>query len=184
MQSVFLPVCFRKGNFMEDKFQVGVITSTHGVRGEVKVYPTTDDARRFKRLKEVILDTGKEQITLEIEGVKFFKQFVILKFKGIDNINDVEKYRQKSLYVIRSNAVRLNRDEYFIADLMGLKILDENNEAIGVLKDVMETGANDVYMIEMNDGRELLLPAIKQCVLKVDVEAGFMRIHILEGLLD
>ena len=169
---------------MEDKFQVGVIPSTHGVRGEVKVYPTTDDARRFKRLKEVILDTGKEQITLEIEGVKFFKQFVILKFKGIDNINDVEKYRQKSLYVTRSNAVRLNRDEYFIADLMGLKILDENNEAIGVLKDVMETGANDVYMIEMNDGRELLLPAIKQCVLKVDVEAGFMQIHILEGLLD
>ena len=184
MRCVFLPVCIRKGYFMEDKFQVGVITSTHGVRGEVKVYPTTDDARRFKRLKEVILDTGKEQITLEIEGVKFFKQFVILKFKGIDNINDVEKYRQKSLYVTRSNAVRLNRDEYFIADLMGLKILDENDEPIGVLKDVMETGANDVYIIEMNDGRELLLPAIKQCVLKVDIEAGFMQIHILDGLLD
>ncbi len=169
---------------MEDMLQVGVITQTHGVRGEVKVYPTTDDAKRFKRLKEVILDTGKEHITLEIEGVKFFKQFVILKFKGFDNINDIEKYRQKSLYVTRKNAVRLSRDEYFVADLIGMQVQNEDGENIGVLKDVMETGANDVYVITMNDGRELLLPAIKQCVLKVDVEAGYMQIHILDGLLD
>lgn len=169
---------------MEDRLQVGVITSTHGVRGEVKVFPTTDDPNRFKRLKEVILDTGKEELVLEIEGVKFFKQFVILKFKGFDNINDIEKYRQKSLYVTRKNAVRLRRDEYFIADLIGLKVLDEQEAQIGVLKDVMETGANDVYIIEMTDGRELLLPAIKQCILNVDVENGFMQVHILEGLLD
>ena len=169
---------------MEDRLQVGVITSTHGVRGEVKVFPTTDDPNRFKRLKEVILDTGKEELVLEIEGVKFFKQLVILKFKGFDNINDIEKYRQKSLYVTRKNAVRLRRDEYFIADLIGLKVLDEQEAQIGVLKDVMETGANDVYIIEMTDGRELLLPAIKQCILNVDVENGFMQVHILEGLLD
>lgn len=169
---------------MEDILQVGVITSTHGVRGEVKVFPTTDDAERFKRLKEVLLDTGKEQITLEIEGVKFFKQFVILKFKGIDNINDVEKYRQNSLYVTRKNAVRLKKDEYFIADLIGLKVLDEEEKEIGRLEDVMETGANDVYVIRMTDGKELLLPAIKQCVLAVEPEAGFLKVHILEGLLD
>lgn len=169
---------------MEERFQVGVITSTHGVRGEVKVYPTTDDPKRFKRLKEVILDTGKEQLILEIEGVKFFKQFVILKFKGFDNINDIEKYRQKSLYVTRANAVRLRKDEYFIADLMGLTVIDEEDKEIGVLKDVMETGANDVYEITMNDGRELLLPAIKQCVLEVNVEEGFIKVHIMDGLLD
>ena len=169
---------------MEERFQVGVITSTHGVRGEVKVFPTTDDPKRFKRLKEVILDSGKGDLILEIEGVKFFKQFVILKFKGIDNINDVEKYRQKSLYVTRQNAVRLRRDEYFIADLMGLRVVDEEEREIGVLKEVMETGANDVYVITMTDGRELLLPAIKQCILKVDVEAGLMQVHILDGLLD
>lgn len=168
---------------MEDMFQVGVIASTHGIRGEVKVFPTTDDAGRFKRLKEVILDTGKEQITLEIEGVKFFKQFVILKFKGIDNIDDVQRYRQKSLYVTRQNAVRLGRDEYFIADLMGLKVIDENQQELGVLKEVMETGANDVYVIEMTDGKELLLPAIKQCVLQVNVEEGFVKVHVLEGLI-
>ncbi len=168
---------------MEDFFQGGIITSPHGVRGEVKVYPTTDDVRRFKRLKEIILDTGKERLNLEIESVKFVKQFAVLKFKGYDNINDVEKFRQKSLLVARENAVRLKRDEYFIADLMGLKVLDEEEQEIGVLRQVIETGANDVYAIDMKDGRELLLPAIKQCVLEVDVEAGFIKIHILEGLL-
>ena len=169
---------------MEDLLQVGIITSTHGVRGEVKVYPTTDDPRRFRRLKEVVLDTGKEKMNLEIEGVKFFKQFVILKFKGPDNINDIEKYRQKSLYVTRKNAVRLQRDEYFIADLIGLKVQDEDGKELGTVKDVIETGANDVYEVEMADGKSLLLPAIKQCILNVDVENGTMQVHVLEGLLD
>ena len=145
---------------MEDLLQVGIITSTHGVRGEVKVYPTTDDPRRFRRLKEVVLDTGREKMNLEIEGVKFFKQFVILKFKGLDNINDIEKYRQKSLYVTRKNAVRLQRDEYFIADLIGLKVQDEDGKELGTVKDVIETGANDVYEVEMADGKSLLLPAV------------------------
>ena len=169
---------------MEELLQVGIITSTHGVRGEVKVYPTTDDPRRFRRLKEVVLDTGKEKMNLEIEGVKFFKQFVILKFKGLDNINDIEKYRQKSLYVTRKNAVRLQRDEYFIADLIGLKVQDEDGKELGTVKDVIETGANDVYEVEMTDGKSLLLPAIKQCILNVDVENGTMQVHVLEGLLD
>lgn len=169
---------------MEDLLQVGIITSTHGVRGEVKVYPTTDDPRRFRRLKKVVLDTGKEKMNLEIEGVKFFKQFVILKFKGLDNINDIEKYRQKSLYVTRKNAVRLQRDEYFIADLIGLKVQDEDGKELGTVKDVIETGANDVYEVEMADGKSLLLPAIKQCILNVDVENGTMQVHVLEGLLD
>ena len=169
---------------MEDLLQVGIITSTHGVRGEVKVYPTTDDPRRFRRLKEVVLDTGREKINLEIEGVKFFKQFVILKFKGLYNINDIEKYRQKILYVTRKNAVRLQRDDYFIADLIGLKVQDEDGTELGTVKDVIETGANDVYEVEMADGRSLLLPAIKQCILNVDVENGMMQVHVLEGLLD
>ena len=169
---------------MEDRFQVGVITSPHGVHGEVKVFPTTDDPRRFRRLKEVILVTGKEEKNLEIEGVKFFKQFVILKFKGIETPEEVSKYRQGSLYVTRENAVRLGKDEYFIADLIGLRIFDEENAEIGVLRDVLETGANDVYIIDLKDGRELLLPAIRECVLNVDIEAGKMQIHILDGLLD
>ena len=127
---------------MEQLLQVGVISSTHGVRGEVKVFPTTDDVKRFKKLKKVILDTGKEQLPLEIEGVKFFKQFVILKFRGIDNINDIEKYKGKSLLVDREHAVKLKKDEYFIADMIGMDVFTEDGELFGALKDVMETGAN------------------------------------------
>ena len=170
--------------YMEDRFQVGVITSTHGVRGEVKVFPTTDDSKRFKRLKEVILDTGKEEKVLEIEGVKFFKNMVILKFKGYDNINDIEKYRQCSLYVTRANAVRLRRNEYFVADLIGMDVFLEDGSHFGTLKDVMETGANDVYVMETLTGKEVLVPAIKDCILKVEPEEGRMEIHLLPGLMD
>ncbi|MCM1092269.1 MAG: ribosome maturation factor RimM [Butyrivibrio sp.] len=169
---------------MEDRFQVGIITASHGVRGEAKIYPTTDDPKRFKRLREVILDSDGRDILLEIEGVKFFKNLVILKFKGIDTPEEIQKLRQRSLYVDREHAVRLGRDEYFIADLMGLRVLNEAGEEIGVLREVMETGANDVYVIDLKDGRELLLPAIKECVLGVDIEAGEIQIHILDGLLD
>lgn len=168
---------------METRFQVGIITSPHGVQGEVKVYPTTDDPQRFKRLKEAILVMGKEERKVEIERVKFLKQLVILKFRGFENKDEVEKLRQCSLYVPRENAVRLSKDEYYIADLMGLKVQDESGEEIGVLEDVMTTGANDVYIIRMTDGRELLLPAIKECVLDVQVEEGFVKVHVLEGLL-
>ncbi len=169
---------------MEDLLQVGAITQTHGLKGEVKVFPTTDDVKRFKKLKEVILDTGKEKMVLEIENVRFFKQFAILKFKGFDNINDIERYKGKSLYVTRENAVKLKKDEYFIADLIGIKIYDENDGYMGILKDVIVTGANDVYDITLEDGRTLLLPAIKQCVLAVDMEQQKMRVHVLDGLLD
>ncbi len=168
---------------MEDRLRVGVISSTHGVRGEVKVFPTTDNVNRFKKMKQVILDTGKEELELEIEGVKFFKQFAILKFKGFDNINDIEKYKGKELYVTRANAQRLERNEYFIADLLGMQVVEDTGKALGTLKDVIETGANDVYVVEMEDKKELLIPAIKQCILNVDVETGQMEVHLLEGLL-
>ena len=168
---------------MEKLLQVGVISSTHGVRGEVKVFPTTDDVRRFKKLKNVILDTGREQLPLEIESVKFFKNLVILKFKGYDNINDIEKYRGKSLLVDRENAVKLRKDEYFIADMIGLSVFTEDGKEFGTLKDVLETGANDVYIIDSLEHGEVLVPAIKQCIIDVDVENGKMVIHLLEGLV-
>lgn len=169
---------------MEKYLQVGVIASTHGIRGEVKVFPTTDDVKRFQNCKQLLLDTGKERIELEVEGVKYFKQFVILKFQGIDSINDVECHKGKSLLVARENAVKLRKGEYFIADLIGLVVCNEAGENIGVLEDVLQTGANDVYNIRLSDGRELLLPAIRECVLEVNVENRWMKIHIMEGLLD
>lgn len=169
---------------MDELLQVGIISQTHGIRGEVKVFPTTDDVKRFKKLKETILDTGKEKITLEIESVKFFKQFAILKFKGIDNINEIERYKGKSLYVTRENAVRLRRNEYFIADLIDIEVYEENEQLLGTLTNVIETGANDVYEVAMSDGREVLIPAIKECILSVDIEGRKMIVHLLDGLLD
>ena len=168
---------------MEDLLQVGIITSTHGIKGEVKVFPTTDDVKRFEDLKDIIVDNGKNKITLEIEGVKFFKQFAILKFKGIDTINDIEKYKKCPLLVTRENAVKCEKDEYFITDLIGMSVVDEKNSVLGTLEDVVETGANDVYVVKMEDGQELLIPAIKQCVLNIDMEAHIIRVHLLEGLL-
>lgn len=175
---------------MEQFLQVGVISSTHGLRGEVKVFPTTDDAARFQTLKEVILDTGKEKLDLEIQSVRFFKQFVIVKFKGIDDINDIEKYKGKSLFVARENAVELEEDEYYIGDLIGMDVYtDESEERFGVLKDVMETGANEVYIVQSERYGEVLLPAIHECILEVDPEekkdgtsdggTDLMNFHIL-----
>ena len=137
-----------------DCFQVGVISSTHGIGGEVKVFPTTDDAARFKKLKEVILDTGKERLTLHIVQVRFFKQMVILKFREFQNINEVERFRGKSLYVSRKNAVKLQKDEYFIADIIGIRVYTEEGEDLGVLSDVIQTGANDVYTVKKEGERE------------------------------
>lgn len=114
---------------MEDMLQVGVITQTHGIKGEVKVFPTTDDAQRFKKLKKVTLDNGKERRELEITSVKFFKNLVILKFKGIDDINEVEKYKKAALFVTREDAVPLGENEYFIADLIGLRVVSEEGGA-------------------------------------------------------
>lgn len=168
---------------MEQFLQVGVISSTHGIRGEVKVYPTTDDNARFQELKEVLLDTGKEQIPLEIQNVRYFKQMVILKFKGIDNINDIERYKGRPLLVTREHAVPLNENEYYIADLIGMDILTENGDHLGHLSDVLETGANDVYIIQTKDEKEVLIPAIQECILKVDPEANQMTIHLMKGLI-
>ena len=168
---------------MEKLLQVGVITQTHGVRGEVKVFPTTDDPARFKKLKQVVLDTGKETLPLEVESVKFFKQFVILKFKGYDNINDVEKYKRCPLLVDRENAVPLGEDEYYIADMIGMEVVTEDDEIFGTLKDVIETGANDVYVIDSEKHGEVLVPAIRECILDVDIESHRMKIHLLAGLI-
>ena len=168
---------------MEDLLQVGVITTTHGVRGEVKVFPTTDDPARFKKLKNVVLDTGKELVDLEVAGVKFFKNMVIVKFKGIDNINDIEMYKKRELWIPREEAQELEEDEYYIADLIGMDVVLEDGSKFGTLKDVMETGANDVYVVEDAKGEEILLPAIRECILDVDVEKNVMTIHLMKGLI-
>ncbi len=167
---------------MIELLQVGAIIKTHGIRGEVKVYPLTDDVNRFKTLKEVVLEPESDNITLEIEGVKFQKNLVILKFKGYDNINDIEIHVKKGIFVTRDNAVELEEDEYFVADLIGLNVVTDDGEEFGVIKDVLHTGANDVYVID-HDDKDVLVPAIKECILDVSIDDNVMKIHLMKGLI-
>ena len=159
------------------KGRVGVISSTHGLKGEVKVFPTTDDPQRFRKLKKVFLDTGKEYLPLTIAGVRFFKNQVILKFKEFQDINE------RDLLIERDQAVPLAENENFIVDLIDLEVFDDTEKRLGVLTDVLQTGANDVYVVETDEGKEILLPAIPSCILEVDLENGRMSVHVPEGLL-
>ena len=168
---------------MEDLLKVGVITTTHGVRGEVKVFPTTDEAERFLELDYVLLDTGRELRRLEISRVKFFKNLAILKFKDVDNINDIEKYKGCSLWIPREEGQELGENEYYIADLLGMNVILEDGTKFGTLKNVMETGANDVYVIESLEHGEVLLPAIHECILDVNLETNTMTVHLMKGLI-
>jgi len=194
------------GGFMnsyDSYLRVGVISSTHGIQGEVKVYPTTDDAKRFLDLKKVFLDTDGTLaglLPLEIENVRFFKQMVILKFKDYNNINDIEKYKGKDLLVTREDAVPLAENEYFISDVIGCELVTEEGIVIGTVKDILATGANDVYVAELSEGinsvpeelrgekqkesgTELLLPSIPECILDVDVEKKRVTVRLMKGLL-
>ena len=171
---------------MENYLRVGVITSPHGVHGEVKVFSTTDDPSRFLELETVLLDLGggNERKELTIRQVRFFKNLVILGFEGITSRDQVEGWRQKELWITRDQAVELSEDENFIADLIGLSVRTDVGCALGTVTDVIQTGANDVYCVSGEDGKEILLPAIKDCILKVDLEKQEMLVHVLPGLLD
>lgn len=169
---------------MVDYLQVGVITSTHGLKGEVKVFPTTDDPARFRKLEEVILEGKRERRVLTVESVRFFKQMVIMKFKGLDRIEDVEQWGKCPLLVPRAQAVELGPNENFIADMIGLRTYTDEGQFLGTLSEVLQTGANDVYIVKNQEGKEILLPAIPACILSVDVEKGEMVVHLMEGILD
>ncbi|MDO5131405.1 MAG: ribosome maturation factor RimM [Eubacteriales bacterium] len=167
---------------LTERFQVGVITGTHGLRGEVKVFPTTDDPARFLDLKEVILQTGRGERRVGIRSVKFFKKFVILGFSGMDRIEDVEKLRGSELLVERADAAPLEEGEYYIADLIGISVRAQDGTVIGTLREVIETGANDVYAVAREGKKDLLLPAIPECILDVRVEEGVMTVYVMPGL--
>lgn len=167
---------------MEDLLQIGVITSTHGIKGEVKVFPTTDDNSRFKKLKECFIEYKDEMVPVKAKGCKFFKNMVILKFEDIEDIDDVERYKQCKLFVDREHAVSLGKDEYFVADLIGMEVFKEDGSLLGLLKEIIPTGANDVYVVMDINKKEWLLPAIKDCILSVDMEQKKMIVHLLKGM--
>jgi 16S rRNA processing protein RimM len=169
---------------MEDLLQIGVITSTHGIKGEVKVFPTTDDNNRFKKLKDCFVEYKNEMLPVKAKGCKFFKNMVILHFEGMDDINEVEKYKQCKLYVDREHAVPLEEDEYFMTDLIGMQVVTDKGRQLGNLQEIIPTGANDVYVVADEDKKELLLPAIKECILSVDMAKKLMTVHLMKGMED
>ncbi len=167
---------------MEEYLRVGVISNTHGIKGEVKVYPTTDDRKRFYGLTSVWLDEGDSLRELRVKGVRFHKNMVLMTFDGYGDINQIEPYKGKDLLVARKDAVVLAEGEYFICDVIGSSVITEEGEPIGVLIDVITTGANDVYLVKGEDGREILLPVIKECVHNVDVEKKTVTARVMPGL--
>lgn len=171
---------------MNDRFRVGVITDKHGIKGEVKVYPTTEDPLRFSVIPFVyaVSPDGDDERVLHIERARQHKDRVILKVKESDNANIAEELRKYELFVDRENAVPLNDGEYYVADLIGLKVYDEDEAFLGELTDVIQTGANDVYEVSAQGRKPLYIPAIKQCILSVDIEGGTMRVHLLDGLTE
>lgn len=164
---------------MLDKVQVGIVTTTHGLKGEVKVYPTSDDPERFESLDHVMLEYGRQMIDLEIEDVRYFKGRPILKFVGYDRIEDVQKWHNCPLYVDRSEALPLGEDEYFVGDLIGCDVFLEDDSKLGVIKDVLITGANDVYVVKKDAGGEVLIPVIDDCVLIINPEENRIVVHLL-----
>ena len=167
---------------MVERFRVGVIAGTHGLKGEVKVFPTTDDPERFLDLKNVILDLGRNERVLTIRSVKFFKKFVILGFKEFVRIEDVEKLKGTDLLIPREEAMPLEEGEYYIPDLLGLRVETSDGRALGVIKDVIVTGANNVYDVQDEEGCRILIPAIPQCIDDVSLEDGLMKVTLLPGL--
>jgi len=167
---------------MEDYFRIGVIASTHGVRGEVKVYPTTEDPGRFKKLKSVFLLHEDRYREISVSSVRFFKNMVILKLDGINDMDQARLYLKDELYVDRAHAIPLEEGEYYVADLLGLSVVEEDGTELGTLKEVLPTGANDVYVVSKEGRKDLLIPVIKECVLDISPEEGRITVHLLPGL--
>lgn len=164
--------------------RIGVVVTTHALKGELKVFPTTDDPRRFDDLKKCFIQTREGIQCLEPERVRYFKQFVIIKFKGYDNINDVLTFVKRDLLIDREDAIELDEGEYFICDLVGNTVVTDTGHRLGILEDVITSAANNVYIVKKDDGGELLIPVITDCIVGHDVDKKITTVHLLDGLLD
>ncbi len=167
---------------MQEYFEIGQIVNTSGLKGVVKVNPFTDDMSRFEELKKVFIEKNKELTEYEIEEVRYHKNQVLLKFKNIDSIEEAEKFRNCYIKISRKDAKKLPEDTYFIVDLIDINVYLENNEYVGKIIDVFSTGSNDVYVIKREENSDLLIPAIKDVVKKVDIKNKKMIINLIKGL--
>ena len=161
---------------MENYFEIGKITGTHGIRGTMRVFPTTQDPTRFERLKEITVEIRGKQELFHIQKVAYQKNMILLTVKEINDINVAELYKNGRILIPDAAAIPLEEDEYYTRDLYGMQVVTDEGEALGELVKIYETGAKD------GDAKELLIPAIKDCILKVDIDARVMTVHLLEGL--
>lgn len=166
--------------------EVGKIVNTHGVVGELKIIPLTDDPKRYNKLKSVYISPkiGEEMIKYDVMGVKYHKSFVIMKVKDIDDLNAAEKLKEHFVIIDREDAVKLPKDTFFICDLIGLKVFDEEGNNLGVIKEVLQTGSNDVYVVKSDNSGDILIPALKTVVKKVCFEENKMVVNLPQGLID
>lgn len=169
---------------MKDYLEIGQIVNTYGIKGFVKVVPFTDDITRFEKLKSVYIDVKGDLQEFTIEEVKYSKNMVLLKFKEIPDINIAEKYRNYYLKINRNNAIKLPKDTYFIADLLGLDVyVQETNELLGKVDDIFPTGSNDVYVVKNEIGKQILLPGTKEVIKVIDIENGKILVNLIQGLV-
>ena len=165
-----------------DYFNIGKIIGAFGIKGEIKIYPSTDDIRRFDLLDELILELNGSIIKKKITKIRYHKGLVLASLDGIDDIDAVLRLKSATVLIERENALPLSNDEYYIADLIGLNVHTTSGEILGTLDDCIKTGANDVYVVDKS-GKNILIPAIKQCIKKVDISNKIMEVELLEGLL-
>lgn len=168
---------------MQENLEIGQIVNTFGIKGFVKVNPFVDDISRFDDLKKVYIKRNKNLKELEVEEVKYHKNMVLIKFKGIDKVEDAEILRNSYLEVDRENAIELQEGEYFIADLLGLNVITEEGETLGKLDDIFNTGSNDIYVVKTEEGKQLLLPAISEVIKEINLNESKIVVHLLEGLI-
>ena len=167
---------------MQEYFEVGQIVNTFGIKGFLKVKPFTDEASRFEELKKVYICKKNEMKEVEIEDVGYQKEMVLLKVKGIDNLTEAEKYKGLFLKIHRKDAKKLPEGTYFIADLIGLEVYTDEGELLGKVDDIFNAGANDVYVVKDELGKQILLPGIKDVLKDIDLENEKIIVHLLEGL--
>lgn len=169
---------------MKDKVRVGQIVNTQGLRGEVRIYPLTNNKERFEELKDVYLE-DRTNLRLEIEKVRYKNQLVILKFKGLDSINDVEKFKNKFILIGKEDIKELPEDTYYIFDLVGLDAYEEDNTYIGKLVDVIQNSAQDLYVVEHKDNKKKIhIPAVKEFIKEIDIEKNIIKVKLIEGMIE
>ncbi len=168
---------------MEQLMEIGQIVNTYGIKGYLKIVPYTDDITRFEKLESIYIEVKKELKNFIIEDVKYSKNLVLLKLKGIDDINSAEMYKNCYIKIPRSQAVKLPENSYFIVDLIGLNVYTDNDEELGNIIDVFSTGANDIYVVKNELGKQVLLPAISDVIKKVDIQNKKMIVHLIDGLI-